>query len=84
MKAVSTLSVVVLLCVATAAFAQRAEPASGTKIGPSNDPQQIVCIRDTELGSRIRFRRVCRTRAEWRDHRRDVRLELDTILHPTN
>ena len=78
------LAIVVALCGASAAFAQGSLGTKGTRIGPTTDPSHIVCIKETELGSRLRIRRVCRTVAEWRTHRREARLELDTILHPTN
>ena len=29
------------------------------------DPDKIVCVRQTRIGSRLDTRRVCRTRAEW-------------------
>jgi hypothetical protein len=85
MKAVPKIVIFGSALVAAAAFAQGDLPAvpSTVRLGPSNDPAQIVCVRYTELGSRIRFRRVCRTRDQWRELRRDVRNELDRVLHPT-
>lgn len=84
MTVLPKLAIVVALSAGTAAFAQGTTRTEGTRIGPNTDPHRIVCIKDTELGSRLRFRRVCRTVAEWRTHRQEARLELDTILHPTN
>ena len=86
MKAIARILVLGSSLVAAAAFAQGDVPAGPEtlRLGPSTDPAQIVCVRETELGSRIRFRRVCRTRAQWRELRRDVRNELDRVLHPTS
>ena len=55
-------------CVAAAASAGLAQaladpPARNTR--EEGDTGQIVCKSDTEPGSRLRRRRVCRTRAEW-------------------
>jgi hypothetical protein len=83
MKPLPKLATLASLCAATAAFSQSPDLSPGTRLGPSTDPQQVLCVKESELGSRLRIRRVCRTRAEWREHRREVRLELDTILHPT-
>jgi hypothetical protein len=61
--------------IATAAMAQ----TSGDVRGPSNDPGQIVCIKEKEIGSRVATRRVCRTRAEWEQHRSQTRQVLERV-----
>ena len=58
-----------ILCVTVAASAGLAQaladpPARKTREG-EGDPEQIVCRNETEIGSRVSRRRVCRTRAEW-------------------
>lgn len=84
MNAILKIATLTSVCAATVALAQpTSTPASVTKIGPSNEAKQIVCVRQTEIGSRLRTRRVCRTRAEWEEHRLQVRGEIDTVLHPT-
>jgi hypothetical protein len=65
MKAISA----ALILATTAIVAQRAE---GTR-GPDNNPGQIVCVKQQEIGSRVSARRVCRTRAEWAEHREHAR-----------
>jgi len=52
-------------------------PADTTTTGPNNDPQQIVCISQAQVGSRLARQRVCRTRAEWEEHRRMYRTSVD-------
>ena len=62
---------------ATAAFAQApAEPAE-QKVGPNNDPNQVICRTERELGSRLSRRRVCRTRAEWASLEQQTRATVD-------
>ena len=49
-------------------------PRTRTREG-EGDPEQMVCRSETEVGSRIARRRVCRTRAEWaalQQQQRDV------------
>ena len=71
------------VCAASAAIAQTSNRPATTKIGPQTDPKQILCITDRAIGSRVTPRRVCRTRAEWQEHRLQLRGELDTVLQPT-
>ena len=61
---------------ATAAFAQ-APTDSTTRTGPNQDPNQVVCVRERETGSRVATRRVCRTRAEWAEHEAEQRRTLE-------
>ena len=62
-----------LLAVPTSAQA----PADTATTGPSNDPDQIVCISQSQVGSRLARQRVCRTRAEWEEHRRMYRNSVE-------
>lgn len=66
------------------AFAQSAQPAQpqqqqqqqqGAK--SASDPNEIICERQQELGSRIASARVCKTRAEWAEERRTQRMDVD-------
>ena len=62
--------------VATAAIAQ--PPATPTsQASRSSDPNKIVCVNQRVVGSRLNTQRVCRTRAEWEDHRADARREVE-------
>jgi hypothetical protein len=62
-----------LLAVPTAAQA----PAGTARTAPNNDPDQIVCISQAQIGSRLRQQRVCRTRAEWAEHQRQYRNSVE-------
>jgi hypothetical protein len=69
---------------ATAAVAQ-APGDSTTRVGPNGDPNQIVCVRERDTGSRVSSRRVCRTRAEWAAHEAEQRrtVEKSQMFKPT-
>lgn len=45
--------------------------------GPSGDPTEIVCVNEAAIGSRLSRRRVCRTRAEWEEHRAEYKQEVE-------
>ena len=48
-----------------------------TKRGPSNDPNEVVCVREKEIGSRLAQRRVCRTRAQWEEFHAQTRQAVE-------
>lgn len=54
-----------------------AAPAASQDNGPAKkkvrDPNQMVCEKQEVLGSRLAVKRVCMTRAEWAEKRRDDR-----------
>ncbi len=73
-----------LLVTSAAAFAQGgSEAPATTKLGPNQDPNQIVCQTQTEIGSRLNRRRVCRTRAEWAEHQRMYRQNIERAQQQT-
>jgi hypothetical protein len=53
------------------AFAQASPPAQPQQqtTKPAKDPNEIICERQTELGSRLATQRVCKTRAQWAEER---------------
>lgn len=54
--------------------AQAAEPGpASARTGLNNDPNQIICRTEREIGSRLRTNRVCRTRAEWEQYQGEAR-----------
>lgn len=61
----------VLIC--APAIGQKAPPAPRS----APDPNEIVCEREQVLGSRLQKRRVCMTRAEWADRRKEDREYLE-------
>ena len=69
------LAVASALVATTAAVAQA--PTGTTKRGVDNDPNRMVCVTERVVGSRLATRRVCRTRAEWDEHRAETRREVE-------
>jgi hypothetical protein len=70
-----TLSATGVALVATAALAQPSDEGRG----PNNDPNQIVCVKEGEIGSRLTMRRVCRTRAEWTELKTQTRRVIEKV-----
>jgi hypothetical protein len=57
------------------AFGQSVPEQSASK--KARDPNEIVCERQEEIGSRLGGQRVCKTRAQWAEERRAVREDVD-------
>ena len=57
----------------TAAFAT--PDSASTK--QQRDPNEVVCEKQQELGSRVAMKRICMTRAEWAERRRLDRSEIE-------
>ena len=67
-----------LLAASASALAQApADVPDTTKIGPNQDPNEMICINQSEVGSRLARRRVCRTRAQWQEHRAQFRQSIE-------
>jgi hypothetical protein len=45
----------------------------GSKAKKKRDPNEVVCEKQEVLGSRLAVKRVCMTRSEWAERRRDDR-----------
>jgi invasion protein IalB len=62
------------------AFAQAAQPAQAQQTAkPAKDPNEIVCEKQEEIGTRLSTQRVCKTRAEWAEERRANRMDVDKV-----
>ena len=66
---------------AAAAMANQGETTvrSISRIGPNGDPNQVLCVRQTHISSPLNMRRICRTRAEWVQLRRDQRDVVERV-----
>ena len=42
-----------------------------------NNPNETICRREREPGTRVVIRRTCMTRQEWADYRRELRQNVD-------
>jgi invasion protein IalB len=60
------------------AFGQAAQPAQQTA-KPAKDPNEVICEKEEEIGSRLATHRVCKTRAEWAEERRSSRMDIDKV-----
>ena len=58
-----------------AAYAQ--DSSQVTVDAPTNNPNERVCRTITDTGSRLNRSRVCRTRAEWAQQRREMRQDVE-------
>ncbi|HEY6048800.1 MAG TPA: hypothetical protein VIV07_07120 [Sphingomicrobium sp.] len=67
--------------VATPAFSQVA-PAQQQTAKP--DPNEVVCEKQEETGTRLGAKRVCKTRSQWAEQRRIDRLEIDRVQTQRN
>ena len=62
---------------ATAAAAQ-APNDTIVRNGPSDDPNERICVNEVDTGTRVGHRRICRTRAQWEQLRRQSRVGGET------
>ncbi len=54
--------------------------AEGSQQQPNKkDPNEVVCERQEETGSRLSSVRVCKTRAQWAEDRRLTRQEIEQV-----
>lgn len=59
-----------ILVVVTAAIVGSQPAAAKDKEEKSKDPNEVICEKQTILGTRLAIRKVCGTRAEWIEKRR--------------
>ena len=80
MRQVLTGFAIIAISAATAGFAQAAaqpqQPAAGAK---QSDAGQMVCERQLDTGSRLSSHKICHTRAEWEQLRRDDRSMVERV-----
>lgn len=84
MRKLGVLAFVMSSMVSGAAFAEGSQQQTNKK-----DPNEIVCERQEEIGSRLSSVRVCKTRAQWAEDRRLTRQEIEQVqtqrgCHDTN
>lgn len=61
------------------AIAATAQPAGDAPAAKTGESSQVVCVKSTEIGSRLRQGRVCRTRAQWDEYRAGIRTKVARI-----
>lgn len=57
----------------SAAAAAAPQPRSDLPQARDNEQSRVVCIQSNEIGSRLRQRRTCRTKAQWDEYRQGIR-----------
>lgn len=78
----ASLALSAALGVSSAAFAEVSPPAQQPQQNAAKsikDPNEIVCEKQEQLGSRIASQRVCKTRAEWAEERRVNRQDIEKV-----
>lgn len=54
--------------------------AGATAKPPARDPNEVVCERQDDTGSRVSAHKVCKTRAEWEAQRAETQKRLQEEL----
>ena len=65
--------------VSSAAVAQAAQQEHQPVAKKVLDPNEVVCERQEEIGSRLATKRVCMTRSEWAEQRRQDRMTIEKV-----
>jgi len=68
----ATMAGMILGCVAAVPAGAQASDAKKAK-----DPNEVVCEKQKELGSRVATKRICMTRAQWAERRLTDRQEVE-------
>ena len=63
------------LLASTASWAQT--PSAGQDNGAAPDPNEMICRSVEDTGSRLSRSRICLTRAQWADHNRGTRQQVE-------
>jgi len=71
----SASALILTMLVSAPAFAQAQPQQQSAK--KALDPNQVVCEKEEETGSRLSSHRVCMTRSQWAEQRRLNRQEID-------
>jgi hypothetical protein len=68
------------LCFAAPLLAASGEPAPRTET--AKDDSEVICEVQRVTGSRLNAKRVCLTRAQWREQQRNMQQELNSVQRP--
>ena len=64
--------------VATVALAQ-APSSESVRVRPNQDPNEMICVQERLPDSVFMKRRICRTRADWAEHRAQTRQTVEKV-----
>lgn len=62
---------------AIAQAAPQGVPNSAASADKAPDPNEVICEREQETGSRVGAKRVCMTRSQWADRKSQDRQEIE-------
>lgn len=65
--------------VATAPVFAQAAPAAPPTAKRALDPNEVVCEKEQDTGSRLSSHKVCMTRSQWAEQRRLNRMDIDKM-----
>lgn len=74
MRSLGVVALVIGSMVSGSAFAEGTQQPTNKK-----NPNEVVCERQEETGSRLSSIRVCKTRAQWAEDRRLTRQEIEQV-----
>ena len=63
--------------IASPAVAQQQQQQQQQTAKKQLDPNEVVCEKQQETGSRLASERVCKTRSQWAEQRRTDRQDID-------
>jgi hypothetical protein len=73
MKSIVSVALIASFALTSAAFA--AGDSADSK--DAKDPDRMICKSEEQTGSRLARKKVCMTAAEWKESRRQQRMEVD-------
>jgi hypothetical protein len=79
MKASMTILLAVPLSAAAVGAPAQQQPQSAAPAYQGTNPNEVVCERLEVTGSRLGHRKVCMTRAQWQDARRQDRSAVEKV-----
>ena len=75
-----TATISLIVGTSASALAQTTQPAQQQSAAkPTADPNEVVCEKETDTGSRLSVHRVCMTRSQWAEQRRLNRMDIDKL-----
>lgn len=80
----AVVKIVYALSLTVAAMATPALGQSSPQTHAPRDPNEKVCETVTEVGSRLATQKVCATRAEWAEKRKQDRETIDQVQRSAN
>jgi invasion protein IalB len=78
-QGISVIAAMAWIVSAAPAAAQAAPASPNAQNAKPRDPNEVVCEKQEVVGSRLGYTRVCKTRAEWAEQRRQDRMDIEHV-----